>query len=85
MSIKNESDYLQGKQTAWLTVLRTSLRELDIDETKDLSWVIQREETYLCLRELLFKLDFAEDGIPSKQMYLPDILSKYVIPSLEDY
>lgn len=50
----NEQDYLEGSRMAWLSMLRTCLKELGVDdpEAERVRWVIERQETVRALREV---------------------------------
>ncbi len=75
MTPKQEQIYIQGKKRAYTNVLRVCLAELNPDERSQSSWLEERNDTIVQLRELCAKFG---DNDWSDDLYLADIIEKHL-------
>jgi hypothetical protein len=78
MTDKEEKYWIQGRKSAWLSLLRICLTELgyDNEELRDRhSWIMEREEALVQLRELCE--DFGDNDFPD-DLHLGDAIEKHL-------
>jgi hypothetical protein len=83
MDDEQEQSYVNGERMAYLSMLRTCLRELGVNdpEAEKCRWAVERQETIMKLRDVCS--DHGDNDWPD-DLHLSDIIEKHLIRHLED-
>ena len=83
MNEEQEQVYLHGQRAAWLSMLRTCLRELGLEdaEPEGAWWVLEREEAMAVLRRVCEEYG---DNDWSEYVHLADVIDKHLFRHLQE-
>lgn len=82
MTEQEETIYIQGSRTAWLSMLNTCLRELGITDpvTQGAAYLAERADALVTLRRLCD--EYGDNDWPD-DLHLSDIIEKHLVRDME--
>lgn len=78
----NEGDYIRGERMAWLSMLKTCVRELGIGDpaAEGARWISEREQTVQMLRSAC---EHHGDNDWPESLHLADVVNKHLLRHLD--